>query len=142
MRAKTVARFLASTAPTGQLMAHAERLVELRRLAAGVLPAELRRSATIANAKQGKVVIFAEHAAIAAKVRLFEPALVETFARAGLQVTGLRVVVQVPDRPAAPRSDKRARLAASPAASLERLAKSLPESGLRSAVARLAKRGR
>lgn len=142
MRATTLARFLASGTPTGQLMAQAQHLVELRRLAAGVLPAELWRSATIANAKQGKVVIFAENAAIAAKLRLFEPALMETFARAGCQVTGLRVVVQVPDRRAAPPPDKRARIAPSAAASLERIAKSLPESELRTVVARLARRAR
>jgi hypothetical protein len=142
LHAKTAARLLASAESAGHLIAQAEQLMTLRRLAASVLPVELRRSAAVANVKQGKVVIFAENAAIAAKLRLLEPALLDAFAREALQVTGLQVRVQVPDASKAHPRMKRARLAPGPAASLDRLAKSLPDSELSRAVARLAKRGK
>lgn len=142
MHAKTAARLLATAESAGHLMAQAEQLVQLRHIAAGVLPVELRRSTAIANIKQEKVVIFAENAAIAAKLRLLEPALMEAFAREAMKVTGLQIKVQVPDRPAAAFADKRARLQPGAAAALERLANSLPDSDLSRAVARLAKRGK
>src|SRR5512139_2285866 len=103
VHAKTVARLLASAESAGHLIAQAEQLVQLRRIAAGVLPVELRRSTAIANVKHGKVVIFAENAAVAARLRLLEPALIDALAREALQVTGLQVKVQVPDgSPVAP----------------------------------------
>jgi len=142
VHAKTVARLLASAESAGHLIAQAEQLVQLRRIAAGVLPVELRRSTAIANVKQGNVVIFAENAAIAARLRLLEPALIDAFAREALQVTGLQVKVQVPDGPPGMPRGKRARLQPAAAASLERLADSLPDSELSRAVARLAKRGK
>lgn len=71
-----------------------------------------------------------------------EPTLVDAFAREALQVTGLQVRVQVPDESATAPRAKRARLEPGAAASLERLANSLPDSELSRAVARLAKRGK
>lgn len=142
MHAKTAARLLATAESAGHLIAQAEQLVQLRRIAAGVLPVEIRRSTAIANLKQGKVVIFAENSAIAAKLRLLEPALVDAFAREALQITGLQVRVQVPDGGGSAKKAKRARLQPGAAASLERLANSLPDSELSRAVARLAKRGK
>jgi hypothetical protein len=142
VHAKTAARLLATAESAGHLVAQAEQLVQLRRIAASVLPVELRRSTAIANIKQGKVVIFAENAAIAAKLRLLEPALVAAFARAALHVTGLQIRVQVPDGAGGTGREKRARLQPGAAASLERLANSLPDSELSRAVARLAKRGK
>jgi hypothetical protein len=142
VHAKTAARLLATAESAGHLIAQAEQLVQLRRIAAGVLPVEIRRSTAIANLKQGKVVIFAENAAIAAKLRLLEPALVDAFAREALQVTGLQVRVQVQDGDGPAKKAKRARLEPGAAASLERLANSLPDSELSRAVARLAKRGK
>jgi hypothetical protein len=142
VHAKTAARLLATAESAGHLIAQAEQLVQLRRIAAGVLPVEIRRSTAIANLKQGKVVIFAENSAIAAKLRLLEPALVDAFAREALQITGLQVRVQVPDGGGSAKKAKRARLQPGAAASLERLANSLPDSELSRAVARLAKRGK
>jgi len=142
VHAKTAARLLATAESAGHLIAQVEQLVQLRRIAAGVLPVEIRRSTAVANLKQGKVVIFAENAAVAAKLRLLEPALVEAFAREALQVTGLQIRVQVPDGGGPAKKAKRARLEPGAAASLERLANSLPDSELSRAVARLAKRGK
>jgi DNA-binding MurR/RpiR family transcriptional regulator len=71
-----------------------------------------------------------------------EPALLDAFAREALQVTGLQVRVQVPDESDTSPRAKRARLQPGAAASLERLANSLPDSELSRAVARLAKRGK
>ena len=77
------------------LMPQAQRLIELRRIAAGALPGNLLRSCSIANYKQGKVVIFAENGAIAAKLAHYRPKLISSFTGRGIEVTAIEVSVQV-----------------------------------------------
>jgi len=56
------------------LMPQAQRLLELRTILSGALPPNLRRSCAIANYLQGKVVIFADNSAVAAKAAPTRPA--------------------------------------------------------------------
>src|SRR5436309_2208188 len=76
------------------LMPQARRLIELREILAGVLPESLARCCSIANYKQGKVVIFAANGATAAKLKLMLPTLSEQLSKRGIEVTGLEVCVQ------------------------------------------------
>ena len=80
----------------GSLMPQARRLLELRRILAVVLPEPLARSCLIANYRQGKVVIFAANNAVAAKLKLISPKLVQHFSERGVEVTGMEVRVQPP----------------------------------------------
>lgn len=115
-------------------------LLRLRECASLVVPEALLRSASIANYKQGKVVIFAENNAIAAKLRLFEPRLIDLWARQGLQVSALRVEVQ-PSRGGSVGRIKQARLTPAAERALGALASGLPdESPLQKAIAGLVRR--
>src|SRR5438046_9342582 len=76
------------------LMPQARRLIELREILAAVLPESLARCCSIANFKQGKVVIFAANGAIAAKLKLMLPTLLEQLSKRAMEVTGLEVSVQ------------------------------------------------
>jgi hypothetical protein len=120
--------------------AQAALLLRLRQSASLVVPEALLRSASIANCKQGKVVIFAENNAVAAKFRLFEPRLIDLWARQGLQVSALKVEVQ-PARGGSAGRIKQSRLTPAAGQALSELASGLPDdSPLRRAVAALIRR--
>src|SRR3989442_14409881 len=67
---KTPYAFLDQPDGIAPLMPQARRLIELREILAAVLPESLARCCSIANYKQGNVVIFAANGAIAAKLKL------------------------------------------------------------------------
>jgi hypothetical protein len=136
MQAQNVRTFL--EAGIQSLLPQAQRLIELRRVLAGALPLNFRRSCTIANYMQGKVVIFAENSAIAAKLRLMEPELRDQFVKRAIQVTGITIKVQ-PKTPV-PAREKQIQGSASAARSLLDLASQLPDSKLKTAVTALAMR--
>ena len=75
MHPKNLRSFLADG--ISSLIPQAQRLIELRQVIAGLLPTNLRRSSSIANYKQGKIVIFAENSAVAAKLKLLAPGLLK-----------------------------------------------------------------
>ena len=76
MHSKNLRAYLDSAVGIAGLLPQAERLIELRRIYSKLVPQQLLRSSSIANYKQQKVVIFAENNAIAAKLRLLSPRLI------------------------------------------------------------------
>lgn len=141
MHSKNLRTYLDSAAGIAALLPQAERLIELRRVYSEVMPQQLSRSSSIVNYKQESVVIFAENNAIAAKIKLLSPRLINDFSKRGLQVTGIRLEVQPRQTPSVETAQKHAKLSLTGAASLEALAKRLPDSKLKQALAHLAARG-
>ncbi len=139
MHPKNLRAYLDSAAGIAALLPQAERLLELRRIYDEIVPHQLSRSSSIVNYKRGNVVIFAESSAIAAKLKLLSPGLINDFSKRGAQVTGIRVEVQ-PRReaPGVPQA-KQARLSKAGAAALAALSRRLPESRLQRAVANFAR---
>ena len=121
------------------LMPQARRLIELREILAAVLPGSLARCCSIANFKQGKVVIFAANGAIAAKLKLMLPTLLEQLSKRAMEVTGLEVCVQplVSDSQVI---EKSAKMSIDAAAGLSRLCEQLPDSELKITLAKIAAR--
>jgi hypothetical protein len=136
-----IGEFLDADDAAHRVAAQAALLLRLRETARLVVPEALLRSTSIANCKQGKVVIFAENNAIAAKLRLFEPRLTDLWTRLGMQVSALRVEVQPTAGGSAGRI-KHAALTPEAEQALTRLASELPEGSLREAVDSLARRAR
>ena len=122
------------------LMPQAEYLLRLRKILAEALPPNLRRSCTIANYMQGKVVIFAENSAAAAKLKLLLPELQNLLTKRGVQVTGIGIRVQ-PKEPVE-RREKHALLTDEAVRSLTELAKQLPDSKLKKTISGMARRNR
>jgi hypothetical protein len=140
MHAKNLRAYLDSATGIAALLPQAERLIELRRIYAKIIPQQLLRSSSIVNYKQEKVVIFAENNAIAAKIKLLSPRLVSDFSKRGMQVTGIRLEVQPqPSRQRDP-VEKHAILSPAGAESIEALAKRLPDSKLKRTLTELARR--
>ena len=118
-------------------MPHAQRLIALRQALSGALPAQLRRSCEIANYKQGIVVIFAENGALATKLKLLVPSLIQHLRKTAGDLTAIRVEVQ-PTTPVQKPQAKRAVLSATAAKALRELEAQLPDSKLKSAISALA----
>ena len=94
MHSKNIRAYLGSAAGIAGLLPQAERLIELRRIYSKLVPQQLLRSSSVVNYKQQTVVIFAENNAVAAKLRLLSPRLVNDFSKFGAEVTGIRLEVQ------------------------------------------------
>jgi hypothetical protein len=120
------------------LMPQARRLLQLRQLLAGLLPDALARACTVANYKHGKLVVFAENNAVAAKLRLLSPTLCERLSNGGVQVTEMDIGVQPPDA-AQEKRPKSAYLSGSAVTSLAELASQLPDSPLKECVSLMAR---
>ena len=122
-------------------MPQARRLIGLRRILATVLPESLARGSSIANVKQGKLIVFAANGAVAAKLRLMSPALLEQLSKRGIEVTEMEVRVQPPlQLPQAP--EKSAKMSSKGASNLMDLCKQLPDSELKNALSQLAHKHR
>lgn len=118
-------------------MPQAKRLLELRQALLEFLPKSLAGSATVANYRQGKIVIFAANSAIAAKLKLLGPALMDRFIMRGLQVTALNIEVQ-PAQVTGQVRPKAAVLTESARQALASLASQLTESELKNTVSAMA----
>jgi len=117
-------------------MPQAKRLLELRHVLLETLPAPLSELATVANYRQGRVVIFAANSAIAAKLKLMAPALKDRFLRMGMKVTALDIEVQ-PGHEVAATPPKAAVLSQAARQALAKLSSQLPDSKLKSSVTKL-----
>lgn len=120
------------------LMPKAQRLLELRRVLASRLPANLRRSCTIANYMQGKVVIFAENSAVAAKLKLLAPDLRDALEKRAIEVTGIDIQVQPTEPVHTP--EKSMSLPPQALHDLAALEAQLPDSDLKKAITTLLQR--
>lgn len=140
MHSKNLRAYLDSAAGIAALLPQAERLIELRRIYSELVPQQLLRCSSIVNYKQENVVIFAENNAIAAKLKLLSPRLVNDFSKRGVQVTGIRLQVQPRQEPRKEQIRKQAKLSVAGAESLEALAKRLPDSRLKQAVTEMVER--
>ncbi len=140
MHSKNLRAYLDSAAGIAALLPQAERLIELRRIYSELVPQQLLQCSSIVNYKQKNVVIFAENNAIAAKLKMLSPRLVNDFSKRGVQVTGIRLQVQPRQEPRKEQIQKQAKLSAAGAESLDALAKRLPDSKLKQALMEMVER--
>lgn len=122
------------------LMPQAKRLLELRRTLAQLLPEPLARACSIANYKQGRIIVFAENSAVAAKLKLLHPALCSKLSKRGMEVTAMKIEVQPRSEPSRENIPKAANMTQEAARSLTDLCVQLPDSELKLALSRLAKK--
>jgi len=137
MHSKNLDAYLVQADGINSLMPHAKRLLELRQVLLEILPKHLVNFATVANYRQGRIVIFAANSAIAAKLKLLGPALVDRFVTRGLQVTALDIEVQ-PGLGTRSTRPKAAVLTDTARQALAGLASQLAESELKSTISAMA----
>jgi len=77
------------------LARHARRLIDLQQLLLEATPSELAAASRVTDLKAGTLVVLADNAAVAAKLRQLAPRLLKHVQKQQLEVTGIRVDVQV-----------------------------------------------
>jgi len=133
---KNPCAFLDQADGASALMPQAERLLELRKILASLLPDSLARRCSVANYKQGRVIVFASNGATAAKLKLMLPSLLDGLSGRATEVTGLDVVVQA--REAEPQvADKSAKMSEGATTTLAAFSEQLPDSELKTAISRI-----
>ena len=94
MRSRSLDDCLKAEDGLARLTGHAARLLRLQRIFESAVPRPLMRGARVANLKLGRLVIYADNGAVAAKLRQIVPTLSEAFANSAPEVTGIDIKVQ------------------------------------------------
>ena len=141
MAARKIGELLAGSGQLKTLSSEARRLAELERLIFEAAPRALSEATRVRNLRAGTLVISADNAAVAAKLRQLIPRLLVCVRKREPEVNGIRVEVQPGPRQRRPkrRSGKRP-LPAAVIANFRCLAEGLRESPLKDAVNRLVRR--
>ena len=145
MRSKSLGELLEQSDQSNPLILHANFILDLRKALAKVLPGDLAQYCSIANYKSGKLVVFADNNAIAAKLKLLATGLPDKISgqlqQTGRQVTA--VVIEVQPRAATTATHKKsASLSAHGAQEVRALAEQVTDIKLKNILTSLASRSR
>lgn len=141
MPARKIDEVLARSGELRTLSTQARRLAELQQVLHEAVPSSLVQSARVSTFRAGRLVVLADNAAVAAKLRQLAPRLLRHVQERENQVTGIQIEVQVavPQRVSGTAPSERD-LSLTALRSLEGLAGTLKESPLKGALDRLVQR--
>jgi hypothetical protein len=141
MPTRKIDEVLARSGELRALSAQARRLAELQQVLHEAVPSSLVASARVSTFQAGRLVVLADNAAVAAKLKQLAPRLLRHLQERGNQVTGIHVAVQVavPQRVSGAASSERD-LSLATVRSLEGLAGTLKDSPLKGALERMVQR--
>lgn len=121
------------------LSAQAEHINGLQRVWETVTPPSLKRHCRAGLLNNRQLTVYAANGGIAAKLKLLTPGLLKKLQSQGVEVTAIRVEVQVKSAPPQPMKTARS-LSPTAIESLKKLAATLPDSPLRESINRLSRR--
>ena len=131
---------------SGELRAlsrRAQHLAELQRAVLEAIPRPLTGATRVKSLRSGTLLLAADNAAAAAKLRQLAPRLLEHLQKRDDQVTRIRIQVQVAMQQIdVGKSSRKDNLNAGAIADFERLARALKDSPLKAAVTRLVHRNK
>jgi len=141
MAAHKIGEILADSGKLKVLSHAARRLAELERLLSEAAPSALAEATRIKSFRAGTLVVSADNAAVAAKLRQLVPRLLSHIRERDPEVTGIRVEVQ-PTPLAYPRavSPGKSAIGTAALAGFQDLAERLSDSPLKTALRRLVQR--
>ena len=138
MAARKIGELLARSGQLKILSREAQRLAELERLIFEAAPRALSEATRISGFRAGTLLLCADNAAVAAKLRQLIPRLLVCVRKREPEVNGIRVEVQpAPGRKRSARHTERQRLTGAAVANFRSLAEGLRDSPLKDAVNRL-----
>ena len=121
------------------LAGQADSLTASQKIWNTVLPDALKPFTQAGNVKHKRLTVYADNGAVAAKIKLMLPSLLTKLQKQGLEVTSIRVEMQVKSSPRKPVKPMRS-VSPEAASSLGKLADELSGSALGEALARLSRR--
>ncbi|MDX5446508.1 MAG: DUF721 domain-containing protein [Zoogloeaceae bacterium] len=136
-------RFLGSGETLTRLHDHARLLLRTQESLRGMLPAALSEHCSVANLRDGNLVLFARNGSVAARLRQMVPSLINGFASRGQIVGAIQVKVGLVFETEPPPPPKARSVSKGGRESLARLIADLPEDApLRASLQRLLDRSR
>lgn len=124
-----VEKYLNAADSVAKVLAHARLLMRLRCAYDEFAPTYLGQASSVANIKQGMVVIHADNGAVAAKLRQMAQSLTREFLKLGFECSGVDIKVQARARlPAAVSAPPSRPISRRTGRELSALAASLPTS--------------
>jgi hypothetical protein len=133
MPAHTARSFLTTTPTLQSLMQQAQKLLALQEVWQQVAPQSLTASSSVGTLRDRTLVVYASNGATAAKLRQLLPSLLEKIQKRGIEVTAIRVDVQV-DVPHINNKQKDLAVSDKALESLSQLENSLEDSPLKEAL--------
>jgi len=135
MPAHKIDFYLNSSNSLRQLADEARRIAEMQQVFLKIAPQPLTQACCVKQLRAGTLLLLAENAAIAAKVKQLFPRLLTCYQKLGWQITSIRVEVQVSETAPQPVAGRaRTRLSIETIDNLERLAAGLEDSPLKQAL--------
>lgn len=143
MPLNTIGKLLGTTEALKALSARTRRLRELQTLYVRSAPRELASSSRVKSYRAGTLVISADNAAVAAKLKQLAPRVLVSIREIESEVTGIRIEVQVTGgHSEARRKSLKSGLPPEAIKKFEELAASVANEDLKSALGRLVRRHR
>ena len=143
MPVQKIGDVIASSGNLQALTRKARRLRELQLLLSDAAPPLLAAASRVVDLKSGTLVVVSDNAAVAAKLRQLAPRLLQHVREQAIEVTGIRVEVQVkPHKIKTEEYFGKHPLPADAIQDLERLSDGLPPSQLKQALDRMVSRHR
>jgi hypothetical protein len=121
------------------LSSQAGSLTATQKIWDAIAPDSLKQFTQAGSVKHKRLIVYADNGAVAAKIKMLLPSLLTKLQNQGLEVTSIRVVVQVKSGLEKPAKSVR-NLSPQAASSLQNLAAELKGSALGEALSRLASR--
>ncbi|MDX5364265.1 MAG: DciA family protein [Pseudazoarcus pumilus] len=138
-----IQRFLGAGDTLSRLQDHARSLMRAQEALRGMLPQALGEACSVANIRDGNMVVFARNGSVAARLRQMVPSLINGFATRGQIVNAIQVKVGVVVEAEAPPPREARVLGQAGRDSLASLIAELPEDApLRESLQRLLDRSR
>jgi hypothetical protein len=143
MATHKIGELLAGSGQLKTLSREARRLADFERLILEAAPRALSEATRVKSFRAGTLVLSADNAAVAAKLRQLLPRLLVCVQKREAEVSGIRVEVQpAPQQRWPTRGSGKRPLTAAAIANFRSLAEGLRESPLKDAVTRLVRRHR
>lgn len=143
MPTRRIGNLLASSDELQALSRQAQRLAELQQVLFEAVPPALSKATRVKNHRGGTLILLADNAAVAAKLRQLAPRLLLHLQIRTVEVTGIRVEVQVKAPQISTGNDVTKRVLPTDAVKdFGKLSDALPASPLKSALTRLVARRR
>ena len=141
MPAHKIGDLLSASRELKALSRQAQRLAELQQVLFEAVPPLLASATRVKSCRAGTLVLLADNAAVAAKLRQFAPRLLIHLRKRATEVTGVRVEVQLAaQQTGLPIRSRKRSIAVDAIDDFRALANSLKDSPLKSALNRLVQR--
>ena len=121
------------------LSGHADSLTVSQKIWDATVPEVLRQFTQSGAVKHKRLTVYADNGTVAAKIKLLLPSLLNKLQKQGLEVTSIRVEVQVKSHPRKPPKTERS-ISPQAASRLSALADELSGTALGEALAKLSRR--